>query len=163
MYGDLMLGPEQLSSLLPGIWTLRASTFPLWRSARRERPTFSYRLLPGQPLRMHDSVHYCTPRGATRRILGIDTFRESTGDFVWRGSGVLAPLTSNWRVSGCNGDGTVIVLRFSRSLVTPAGVDILARLAGDSRDLEERVLRNADQFRLVPDEVRSLTWFPRSE
>jgi hypothetical protein len=153
-----MLGPSQLSALLPGIWTLRATTFPLWRSGRRHSPTFSYRRLPGQPLRLHDSVAYRTPRGETRRILGTDTFREANGDFLWRGSGVLAPLTATWRVTGCTDDGTVMVLRFSATLVTPAGIDVLARRAGDARDLDERLLRNADQFRLTTDEVRALTW-----
>ncbi|WP_150308669.1 hypothetical protein [Planctomonas psychrotolerans] len=153
-----MLGPSQLSTLLPGIWTLRATTFPLWRSGRRLSPTFSYRLLPGRTLRLHDSVSYRTRTGESRRILGTDTFREATGDFVWRGSGVLAPLSAAWRVSGSNGDGTVLVLRFSRTLVTPAGIDVLARLAGDSRDLDERLLRDADQYRLSTAEVRSLTW-----
>ena len=151
----------QLAELLPGMWTIRATTFPLWLSGRRLGPAITYRLLSDEPLRLHDDVTFQTRSGVSRRILGTDVYRHATDDFRWRGNGVLFPLTSVWRVTGVNAEGTVAGIRFARSLLTPAGVDVIARRAGNGPSIEERVRRDADLFGLTSGELESLVWLPR--
>lgn len=120
-----------LRETLPGRWRVLASTFPMWLSGRRLEPTFTYELVPGEPLTLRDEVGYRTRSGRARRIVGVDRFDGATGGFVWRGAGVLRPLRSRWRVAYLSDDRELIVLTFERSAVTPAGMDVIGR--GDGR------------------------------
>lgn len=47
--------------------------------------------------------------------------------FRWRGRGMLSAITSNWRVFHLDPDYRWAVIAFSRSLFTPAGLDIIGR------------------------------------
>ncbi|GAA1619560.1 hypothetical protein [Actinoplanes couchii] len=122
-----MIDAQTLRDTLPGQWRVLASTFPMWLSGRRINPTFSYGLLPGPDLRFSDDVGYRTPAGKQRRISGVDRFDPDSGWFTWRGRGVLSVLTSRWRVEHLSDDRDLIVLTFDRSLVTPAGLDVIGR------------------------------------
>ncbi|GIF23924.1 hypothetical protein BJ973_004537 [Actinoplanes tereljensis] len=130
---------ELLRETLPGEWRVLASTFPMWLSGRRLRPTFTYAARPGSPLSLSDVVSYRTRSGATRRITGVDRFDARTGVFTWRGRGVLSALTSRWRVEHLSDDRELIVLTFERSLVTPAGIDVIGRGPGERPDARDRV------------------------
>jgi hypothetical protein len=116
-----------LREVLPGRWRVLASTFPMWLSGRRLHPTFSYGLLPGPRLTLSDEVSYRTRAGRERRIAGVDRFDGET--FTWRGRGVLGVLTSRWRIVHLSDDRQLIVLAFEKSLVTPAGMDVIGRAA----------------------------------
>ena len=151
----------QLAELLPGTWTLRATTFRFWRSRRHLAPTFTYRPIGDSPLRLHDDIAYVSRAGVGRRIVGSDRYRARRDDFVWRGSGILFPLTSVWRLSGINAEGTVAVLRVARTLLVPSGVNVIARRAGDILELEEQVRRDGDVFGMTSAELDSLVWLPR--
>jgi hypothetical protein len=104
----------------------------MWLSGRRLQPTFSYGLVPGSRLTLSDEVHYLTRAGKQRRIAGVDRF--DGGSFTWRGRGVLGVLISRWRVVHLSDDRDLIVLVFDRSLVTPAGMDVIGRGAAQRPD-----------------------------
>src|SRR4051794_35338293 len=109
---------QALRDALPGQWRVLATSFPMWLSGRRLRPTFTYDPRPGSPLTLGDVVSYRTRSGAVRQIAGVDRFDAGTGVFTWRGRGVLAVLTSRWRVTHLSDDRDLIVLAFERSLLT---------------------------------------------
>ncbi|GAA0558485.1 hypothetical protein GCM10010172_46870 [Paractinoplanes ferrugineus] len=129
----------KLRQTLPGRWRVLATTFPMWLSGRRLDPTFTYETLPGEPLRLSDVVTYRTRQGATRRIAGVDRLDERSGVFTWRGRGVLKVLSSRWKVEHVSDDGDLVVLSFERSLVTPAGVDVIGRGPARRPDARDRV------------------------
>ncbi|GIM90378.1 hypothetical protein [Paractinoplanes toevensis] len=137
-----------LREALPGQWRVLATTFPMWLSGRRLRPTFAYELRAGSPLTLGDVVSYRTRSGAGRRITGVDRFDARTGVFTWRGRGVLGVLSSRWRVTHLSDDRDLIVLTFERSLLTPAGIDVIGRGPDERPDARDRVP-------LQPD---SVTW-----
>jgi hypothetical protein len=128
-----------LREVLPGDWRVLATTFPMWLSGRRLQPTFRYGLLTPEPLTLSDEVTYRTRGGATKRIAGVDRFDPATGAFTWRGSGLLRALSSRWRVEHLSGDRELIVLSFERSLLTPAGIDVIGRGAAERPDARDRI------------------------
>ncbi|BEL06419.1 hypothetical protein Q0Z83_046100 [Actinoplanes sichuanensis] len=146
-----MIDAETLRATLPGEWRVLATTFPMWLSGRKINPVFSYGLLPAPDLRFSDEVTYRTRAGRQRRISGVDRFDPATGWFTWRGRGVLGLLTSRWRVEHLSDDGELIVLTFDRSLVTPAGMDVIGR-GPDPRP--------AARDRLPPLSADGLRWLP---
>ncbi|MBL7252820.1 hypothetical protein [Paractinoplanes lichenicola] len=127
-----------LRATLPGEWRVLATTFPMWLSGRRVHPRFSYEEVEGSSLVLRDVVSYRTKSGATRRIVGVDRYDAGTGLFTWRGKGVLGVLTSRWRVTHVSDDRELVVLAFEKSLVTPAGVDVIGR--GDVHRPDARTL-----------------------
>ncbi|WP_405774417.1 hypothetical protein [Streptomyces sp. NBC_00859] len=119
--------PERLA----GTWQIVCSSFPMWLGGKRTEPTFTYTPLPGggpDAPRMRDEVGY-RARGRSRRIPGTDTRLTSRPGTVyrWRGRGLLVALTSVWEVREMGEDDAWAVIVFSRSLLTPAGADIVVR------------------------------------
>ncbi|MCM4079773.1 hypothetical protein [Paractinoplanes hotanensis] len=134
-----MIDAGVLREALPGQWRVLATTFPMWLTGRRLDPCFTYGLLPGSPLVLRDEVSYRTTAGATRRITGVDRFDSVSGRFTWRGTGPLSLLSSRWRVTHLSDDRELIVLTFDRSLVTPAGTDVIGRGTGQRPDARDRI------------------------
>ncbi|WP_067502047.1 hypothetical protein [Actinoplanes sp. TFC3] len=126
-----MRDAEILRKTLPGQWRVLATTFPMWLSGRRLEPAFTYEPLPGEGLALRDTVSYRTRSGARKRIEGVDRFDAGSGLFTWRGRGLLKVLASRWRVVHLSDDRELVVLTFERSLVTPAGLDVIGRGAQD--------------------------------
>nr|BFE55991.1 hypothetical protein GCM10020063_005170 [Dactylosporangium thailandense] len=122
-----MRDQRTLRDVLPGQWRVLATTFPMWLSGRRSQPMFRYDLLHDDPLTLSDEVAYRTRDGRAKRIEGVDRFDPATGSFIWRGRGVLRVLSSRWRVEHVSDERDVVVLSFARSLVTPAGLDVIGR------------------------------------
>ncbi|MDI1463214.1 hypothetical protein QEZ54_19725 [Catellatospora sp. KI3] len=147
-----MRDPQTLREALPGRWRVLATTFPMWRSGRRLQPTFRYGLVADEPLTLSDEVTYRTRGGATKRIVGVDRFDPATGVFTWRGRGWLLVLSSRWQVEHLSDDRNLIVLSFARSLVTPAGLDVIGRDGVEHPNARERIPVEA----LVPE----LHWLP---
>ncbi|MEU4242371.1 hypothetical protein [Actinoplanes sp. NPDC026619] len=131
--------PATLRETLPGQWRVLATTFPMWLSGKRQQPTFSYEVIPAPSLTLRDVVSYRTRSGATRRIAGVDRLDDETGVFTWRGRGLLKALSSRWRVTHLSDDRDLIVLTFEKSLVTPAGTDVIGRGPGERPDARDRV------------------------
>ncbi len=111
----------------------------MWLSGRRRQPIFRYGLLADDPLTLSDEVSYRTRGGTTKRISGVDRFDPLTGAFTWRGRGLLRALSSRWRVEHLSDDRDLIVLSFARSLLTPAGLDVIGRGDRQHPNARERV------------------------
>jgi hypothetical protein len=152
--------PDVLAEQLPGRWTLRATNFPMWIRGDRRHPVFEYGLVTAQPLVLTDRVEYVDERRGPRAIPGRDRLRGEGehAHFVWRGAGTLGLLSSRWVVSGLDGD--VLAIRFERSLVTPAGVDLLSREGVELPELRRRAAEDLDRLGLAVEEFAALTWLP---
>lgn len=125
----------------------------MWLNGKRSHPAITYTPLADAGLVLRDEVSYRTPSGATRRVVGTDHYQQDS--FLWRGSGPLRVLSSRWRVERVSADGEFLVLTFDRSLVRPAGIDVLGRGTDDRPDLRARLTEAAmlDTARLA-----RLTW-----
>lgn len=156
--GSSELNGSALAELLPGSWTVAATNFPMWVTGDRHHPRFTYRLLSRTPLVLSDDVSYAEG-GVDRHIRGRDTLR---GDgFVWRGRGLLAVARSRWSVAGRSEDGTILTIRFSRSLATPAGLDVIVREGTEHAELRAMIARSTEGLGLTPEDFASLSWLRR--
>ncbi len=151
------LDENTLAELLPGEWNVQASNFPMWLRGERSNPRFSYELVSRTPLVLADDVSYiATENGQEKHIVGTDTLKGE--EFVWRGKGLLRIVASHWSVAGASDDGTVAAIRFSKSMVTPAGIDIIVRAGTEHPELRALIARNTELFGLSPEDFASLTW-----
>lgn len=124
--------PDLDALALAGTWHVVATTFPMWLKGDRRSPTFTY-TPTDRPGRLEDRVRYQTRRGEGE-IRGFDQQDPAcSARFVWRGAGLLWPLSSEWTVLYLQDD--VAALSFSKTLFTPAGLDVLVRAPGpDDKD-----------------------------
>jgi hypothetical protein len=150
------LNERALAELLPGTWSIAATNFPMWLAGDRLEPRFGYEVIGQNPLVLSDEVSYLTAEGERKHIVGRDTWRG--GGFVWRGSGWLRFFASRWAVAGVSDDRTVAVVRFSKSPVTPAGVDIIVREDVHHPELRAMVAGSTEQFDLSPEDFATLSW-----
>ena len=150
------LDETTLAELLPGSWTVAATSFPMWLSGERRDPTFTYQVLGTDPLVLSDDVSYLTKDGLEKHILGRDRWYH--GGFVWRGKGWLRLVSSHWAVTGASDDGSVLALHFSRSIATPAGMDIIVREGTVHPELRAMIAGSSEDFGLSPEDFASLTW-----
>ncbi|MDT2659762.1 hypothetical protein P7E02_07775 [Enterococcus hulanensis] len=138
---------------LEGTWEIKGTTFPMWLSNKRKNPRITYKKTEKNAVELLDLVEY-EAQGKTKQIKGID--RLIGEQFIWRGIGVLKVLSSRWQVVTIKGD--VLVIRFEKSLVTPAGVDVLIRKGTNVPNLRERVLAHYESFGLTLKESNELQW-----
>lgn len=138
---------------LEGTWEIKGTTFPMWLSNKRKNPRITYKKTEKNAVELLDLVEY-EAKGKTKQIKGID--RLAGEQFIWRGIGVLKVLSSRWQVVTIKGD--VLVIRFEKSLVTPAGVDVLIRKGTNVPNLRERVLAHYESFGLTLKESNELQW-----
>ena len=149
------LDESALAELLPGTWSVAATTFPMWLSGDRRLPKFTYGVISRSPLVLSDDVAYVTRAGERKHILGRDTY--SKGRFVWRGKGLLNVVSSRWTVAGVGGDGAVVAIRFAKTIATPAGIDVLVR-ADAGVEARSVVAGASTDFSFTPEDFASLTW-----
>lgn len=138
---------------LDGTWEIKGTTFPMWLSEKRKNPRITYKRTEKNAVELLDLVEYEVD-GKTKQIKGID--RLGAKGFIWRGLGVLRILSSHWQVVTIKGD--VLVIRFEKSLVTPAGVDVLVKKGAMIPDLRERVTAYYESFGLTAEEKDTLKW-----
>lgn len=138
---------------LEGTWEIKGTTFPMWLSNKRKNPRITYKKTEKNAVELLDLVEY-EAKGKTKQIKGMD--RLAGEQFVWRGIGILKVLSSRWQVVTIKGD--VLVIRFEKSLVTPAGVDVLIRKGTTVPNLRERVLTHYESFGLTLKESNELQW-----
>lgn len=151
------LDENTLAELLPGEWTVAATNFPMWLRGERAEPRFTYGLVSRDPLVLSDDVSWiATENDQEKRLLGTDTLRGD--EFVWRGKGLLKLVASRWSVTGASDDGAVAAIRFSKSAVTPAGIDIIVRAGSEQTELRALIARSTELFGLSPEDFGSLTW-----
>lgn len=150
-----------LAALLPGIWRVGATNFAMWLSGDRLRPQFRYDLKTTDPLVLDDVVSFMTAHGVEKTIVGVDRLHldGAGGDtFVWRGAGLLSFVTSRWSVAGATEDSNILVIRFAKSLLSPAGVDVIVREGIDSHAFRTQVATLSESLGLTHGEFASLTW-----
>jgi len=147
-----------LAEVLPGRWFVRATNFPMWLGGARREPVFEYGVVKTSPLVLSDDVSYAVADGRVKHIVGRD--RVGGDGFVWRGRGVLKPIRSRWQVTGVSADGNLMAIRFSKSIATPAGIDILEREGVHNPELRAAVAADTARYRLTMEDFASLTWLP---
>lgn len=140
-------------SFLEGSWIIKATNFPMWTSKKRKNPTIVYNKLSEQPPKFLDTVRYET-KYSTKKIIGIDTYHSNK--FIWRGKGILKILKSEWSILELT--ETILVIRFERSLVTPAGIDILVRDNVEVSDSKQFILESLKDGILKKEEIEYLIW-----
>ncbi len=122
--------------LLPGTWHLHYSTFPMWQRKGVHTVTFNYTSITlDGTVALLDEVKYLKQERA-RSVVGRDLLDATDpGAFTWRGKGLLWFFQSKWRVEWMSEDHSAMVISFDRTLVTPAGIDILTRAGADAAGL----------------------------
>ncbi|WP_255558959.1 hypothetical protein [Salinibacterium sp. M195] len=145
-----------LARRLPGTWSVVATNFPMWLDGTRHDPEFTYDTVAGEELTLSDTVSYTTKAGEPKTIVGTDRLRGD--EFVWRGQGWLKVLTSRWHVVGANDTFSIIVIRFARSRLTPAGIDVLVRKDATEPAVRSTVAHATEQFGITAEDLASLTW-----
>jgi hypothetical protein len=143
-------------TLLPGTWQVVATNLPIWLDGSRRSPTIGYELLRTEPLTLGTTVKYLDPEGAEHQSLGRSTWRRDR--FVGHGTRLRRLIGYRWEVAGTSDDSTLVLLRFERSLLSPAGVDVLAREGSPQQEPRRAVARATDQFGITPEEFASLSW-----
>lgn len=153
-----ILDQRTFAETLPGTWVIAATNFPMWLTGDKTRPRFTYELISDDPLVLSDDVSYVQagPTPEEKHILGQDTF-DGTG-FTWRGRKLLKLFASHWQVTGLSDDGTIAVIHFTKSIATPAGVDVIVREGSDLSELRRTIAHATEEYGLTPEEFGSLTW-----
>jgi hypothetical protein len=114
------VAPERLL----GRWSIVATTLPFWRGKREPAVTYTQR--PDGS--WSDELTWRDGRGRERRLRGVDR-AVAGGRFVWRGTGLLSILSSEWGFVAVAPDTTWCATWFARASfgVTPEGMDVYAR------------------------------------
>ena len=134
-------------SLLEGKWYVVATNFPMWLDKKNTDPNFNYtnfREKNGK-LIFDDCVMYSKNK-APKKIKGKDKQKQPDElKFAWRGKGLLALFKSNWRVVASDKEGRWIAIYSTKTLVSPEGVDIIARKADLSEKEIHGILAHMDK------------------
>ncbi len=126
---------------LDGTWEIKGTNFPMWLTDKRKNPRITYKRTEKNAVELLDLVEY-EANSKTKQIRGMD--RLVGGQFIWRGIGIMKILSSRWQVVTIKGD--VLVIRFEKTFVTPAGVDILIRRGSRSPNFARTCLRTLQKF-----------------
>jgi len=142
-----------------GKWYVVHSTLPLWKNKKDVTITYTLpeSLEPSQPpafelLRFDDIVQYRSATASSSSnpwtVQGVDTLLRPDApqssfkpgaSFRWRGKGLLKITSSRWQVLGY-GDGWAVTF-FSKTIFTPAGIDIYSRdEKGVSEELYDQIM-----------------------
>lgn len=112
----------------------------MWLDKKNTDPNFNYtnfREKKGK-LIFDDCVMYSKNK-SPKKIKGKDKQKHSDElKFAWRGKGLLALFKSNWRVIASDKEGRWIVIYSTKTLVSPEGVDVIAR----KKDLSEKEIHS---------------------
>jgi hypothetical protein len=116
-------------ALLEGKWYVVATNFPMWLDKKNTDPNFNYtnfREKNGKQI-FNDCVMYSKNK-SPKKIKGKDKQKYSDElKFSWRGKGLLVLFKSNWRVIASDKEGRWLAIYSTKTLVSPEGVDIIAR------------------------------------
>lgn len=128
----------------------------MWLTGERHDPTLTYELLSEEPLTLSDDVAFTNEAGEEKHILGVDHWNGE--GFTWKGKKLLRFFASHWSVIGMSDDEAVLVVRFEKTLGTPAGIDIIERQGTTHPELRSLVAHNSVAFGLTAEDFASLTW-----
>lgn len=134
-------------ALLEGKWYVVGTNFPMWLDKKNTDPNFNYtnfREKNGK-LIFDDCVMYSKNK-SPKKIKGKDKQKHSAElKFAWRGKGLLGLFKSNWRVIASDKEGRWIVIYSTKTLVSPEGVDIIARKKGLSESEIKEIIEHLDK------------------
>lgn len=119
---------------IEGRWFVNMSTFPMWLKGDKINPTFNYALRKENTL--SDTVMF-EKNGKQKSIRGIDKFRNQT--FTWRGNGILKIAKSEWQILYFDRENRIAIIRFAKTLFTPAGYDVISRKKSLEPELEKQI------------------------
>ncbi len=119
---------------IEGRWFINMSTFPMWLKGDKINPTFNYALRKENTL--SDTVMY-EKNGKQKSIRGIDKLRNQT--FTWRGNGILKIAKSEWQILYFDRENRIAIIRFAKTLFTPAGYDVISRKKSLEPELEKQI------------------------
>ena len=121
---------------LHGSWHVTHSTLPMWKKNKNVKITYTPLKAPAGAL--DDLVEYSPINGDKyKSVRGIDTPDPTRhAAYNWKGKGLLKIASSHWEVLGYgNEEGGWIVTFFSKTMFTPAGIDVYARRQGGLSEL----------------------------
>ncbi|HLP20155.1 MAG TPA: hypothetical protein VK174_07640 [Chitinophagales bacterium] len=127
--------------ILEGTWHLLYSNFKMWKGEDVANVTFNYTAIDksSKPA-MLDEVIY--QKGKEQKTITGYDYPEDDAKFTWRGKGLMSVLSSNWQVEWINDTKDCIIISFEKTLLTPAGVDILTR----TQNPPARIIAEAKQI-----------------
>ncbi|KAL7421823.1 hypothetical protein Q5752_003594 [Cryptotrichosporon argae] len=135
---ELAIGPGGFDTQrFMGTWCVLWSTLPMWKDKRDVTITYT----PTTTSSTFESiVEYFKPGSSTpSTVKGTETLTPGANGatFNWRGKGWLFFVSSHWEILGYGEESGVewLVSYFSKTLFTPAGLDIYVRKHGD-RDVD---------------------------
>jgi hypothetical protein len=130
---------QSIFTTLVGTWFICYTNFPMWLKGDKTNPTFNYTITHKGDKVLLDEVKYLK-NGKQKTITGSDYQNEKDSTaFTWRGKGILGLLKSHWRVALIDPKGQWAVIAFSKTLFTPAGVDIICRTPEISESTLEEI------------------------
>ncbi|OXG54921.1 hypothetical protein J010_00257 [Cryptococcus neoformans] len=155
-------GPDGFDrSWFMGKWGVVWSTLPLWKDKKDVTITYTpvARRCETRIVEFEDLVEYktrsSTDGSKTNTIKGIDTLSPGSNGatFDWKGKGLLFFVHSHWEVLGYGKDVEQglewAVTYFSKTLFTPAGIDIYVRTIPFSSKSQNLTAREVLLQRLV--------------
>ena len=134
-------------SLLEGKWYVVATNYSMWLNSKNTNPYFNYTNFREQnrKLKFDDCVTY-TKSNTEKKIKGRETQKNDNElKFVWRGKGLLGMFKSKWRVIATDKEGRWIAIYFSKTVVSPEGVDIIARKKNLSDNEIKGIIEHIDK------------------
>jgi hypothetical protein len=134
-------------SLLEGKWFVVATNFPMWLDTKNTNPNFNYTNFreKNEKLLFDDCVMYSKNK-SPKQIKGKDKQKYmSELRFIWRGKGLLGLFKSRWKVIANDKEGRWIAIYSARTLVSPEGVDIVARTKNLSENEIKGIISHLDR------------------
>ena len=129
----------ELFTLLVGKWYIHRSTLPLWLNGDKHFPSLNYSIDSRHPNYLGDCVMYKTKPLCSflssnavelvdKSIVGWNSVLDlNSKELQWRGTGLLYPITSNWRVVAVDVSQRYAVIYFSKTMFTPEGMDVISK------------------------------------
>jgi len=119
--------PLQILKEMEGYWYIVSTNFPMWNDRKKSDITLNYTLVDSSKPYLIDEVKFLK-NGKPKIIKGFDyQAPDDPYRFTWRGKGWMAFIKSEWRMEKFSPEEGWAILRFTKTLFTPAGVDIICR------------------------------------
>ncbi|AWB89428.1 hypothetical protein [Homoserinimonas hongtaonis] len=147
---------HQLAESLPGSWRLEASNVPFWTRGRATGPRYHYGVASANPLVISETIEFDAADGRHRLIKGKSRFVR--GEFVWRGEGLRKPVATRWSVAGTSPERGLLVVRFAKTVVMAAGLNVLVRDDVETLEARSAVANHAGQLGISLEEFATLNW-----
>ncbi|NWK85206.1 hypothetical protein HYE69_10350 [Staphylococcus sp. GSSP0090] len=125
----------------------------MWTSGKKANPSITYTIIEKEPLTLLDKVQFQT-KNKTKSIIGYDKFNND--QFIWRGKGLLKCFSSKWHIVYLNSD--ILIIQFSSTLVTKAGMDILIKDKHQAHEYQEQLQNQPSAFNLTEATMQDFQW-----